>query len=69
MSAFGMFSLTKREQRVVIVILLALIAIALVRRYHDLGTIIPSQTTRLPKVNATPSSLTEDEGSAHENPR
>lgn len=49
--AFGMFVLTKREQRVVIVIMLALIAIALAKHYRDVGTIIPAQPTASPQMS------------------
>ena len=48
--AFGMFVLTKREQRVVIVIMFALVTIALVKHYHDTGTIIPAQSTPPPQM-------------------
>jgi hypothetical protein len=60
-SAFGMFVLTKHEQRVVIVIMLALVAIALVKHYRDVGTIIPAQPTPPPQMSATPASPTDEE--------
>jgi len=59
--AFGMFVLTKREQRVVIVIMFALLIIALVRHYRDAATIIPAQPTPSPQRSATPSSPPDEE--------
>ena len=59
-SAFGMFALTKREQRVVVVIVLALVLFALVKRYRDVGTIVPAPTTPLPETSATPSLTDKD---------
>jgi hypothetical protein len=59
--ACGMFVLTKREQRVVILIMFALLAIALVKHYRDTGTIIPAQPTPTPQVSATPSSPPDEE--------
>jgi|HubBroStandDraft_4_1064222.scaffolds.fasta_scaffold18715_4 hypothetical protein len=56
-SAFGMFVLTKREQRVVVVIVFALIVIALAKHYRDTGTIIPAQPTTSPEVSATPANV------------
>jgi hypothetical protein len=53
-SAFGMFVLTKREQRVVIVIVFALVAIALAKHYRQTGTITPAQSTSSPEVSSTP---------------
>jgi hypothetical protein len=53
-SAFGMFSLTKREQRVVVLIMLALVALALAKHYRDVGTIAPPTTTPSPEMSATP---------------
>ena len=59
--ACGMCVLTKREQRVVILIMFALLAIALVKHYRDTGTIIPAQPTPSPQVSATPSSPPDEE--------
>jgi hypothetical protein len=59
--ACGMFVLTKREQRVVILIMFALLAIALVKHYRDTGTIIPAQPPPSPQVSATPSSPPDEE--------
>ena len=59
-SAFGMFVLTKHEQRVVVVIVLALVAFALVKRYRDVGTIVPAPTTPVPAMSATPPLSDED---------
>lgn len=59
-----MFVLTKREQRVVIVIILALVAITLVLHYRDVGTILPAGSAPLPEINATPSSATAEESAA-----
>ncbi|MEY2526636.1 MAG: hypothetical protein QOE73_1407 [Verrucomicrobiota bacterium] len=59
--AFGMFALTKREQRMVIIIMLALIAIALAKHYRDVGTIMPVQPAPSPRISATPSSFPEEE--------
>ena len=59
--ACGMFVVTKREQRVVILIMFALLAIALVKHYRDTGTIIPAQPTPSPQVSATPSSPPDEE--------
>ena len=59
--ACGMFVLTKREQRVVIVIMFALLTIALVKHYRDTGTIIPAQPTPSPQMSATPSSPPDEE--------
>ena len=56
--AFGMFLLTKREQRVVIVIMFALVAIALARHYRDVGTIAPIPS---PKVSPVPSVSPDEE--------
>jgi hypothetical protein len=53
-SAFGMFSLTKREQRAVVVIVLALVVFALVKHYRDVGMIAPAPTTQSPEMSATP---------------
>jgi hypothetical protein len=53
-SAFGMFVLMKREQRVIIVIVAALIAIALVKHYRDPGIITPAQPVPSPEASATP---------------
>lgn len=51
--AFGMFLLTKREQRVVIVIMFALVAIALARHYRDVGTIAPMPSSKRSPVPAS----------------
>jgi len=59
-----MFVLTKREQRAVIVIVLALVGIALVKHYRDAGTIIPTPPPPAPEVTATPSSAAEEERGA-----
>jgi hypothetical protein len=59
-SAFGMFVLTKHEQRVVVVIVLALVVFALVKRYRDVGTIVPVRTTPVPEMSATPSLSDQD---------
>ncbi len=59
--AFGMFVLTKREQRVVIVIMFALLTIALVKHYRDTGTIIPAQLTPSPQTSPPPSSPPDEE--------
>ena len=59
--SFGMFVLTKREQRVVIVIMFALVTIALVKHYRDTDTIIPAQPTLSPQISATPSSPLDEE--------
>lgn len=67
-SAFGMFLLTKREQRVVVVIMLALVGIALAKHYRDTGTIVPAQPASSPQPSATPSSF-PDEERANPDPR
>ena len=59
--AFGMFALTKREQRVVFMIMLALIAIALAKHYRDVGTIMPGRPAPSPRINATPSAFPDEE--------
>ena len=59
-----MFVLTKREQRAVIVIVLALIGIALARHYRDTGTIIPVTPQPSPQLSATPSSVPDEERTA-----
>jgi hypothetical protein len=56
-SAFGMFVLTKREQRVVVVIVFALIAIALAKHYRETETITPAQPTTSSEVSATPANV------------
>lgn len=60
-SRLGLFALTKREQRVVIGIMLALVAIALAKHYRDAGTIAPAQAAPSPRISATPSSFPEEE--------
>lgn len=64
-----MFSLTKREQRVIIVTTLALVAIALAKHYHDVGTIVPAQAPPAPATSATPSSLPDEERAIPDNGR
>jgi hypothetical protein len=59
-SAFGMFVLTKHEQRVIVVIVLALVAFALVKRSRDVGTIVPATTAPAPEMSATPPLSDED---------
>lgn len=54
-SAFGMFTLTKREQRAVAAIVLVLVVFALAKRYRDVGTIVPARTPPAPEMSATPS--------------
>ena len=61
MKVFGMFVLEKREQRVVVVFTLALVAIVLAKHYCDTGTIVPAQPMPSPKMSATPSPLSEEE--------
>ena len=61
MKGFGMFVLKKREQRVIVVFMLALVAIVLAKHYRDTGTIIPAQPMPSPKISATPSPLSEEE--------
>ena len=61
MKVFGMFVLEKREQRVVVVFTLALVAIVLAKHYRDTGTIFPAQSMPSPKMSATPSPLSEEE--------
>lgn len=51
--AFGMFALTRSEQRAVILIVLALIAVALAKHYRDAGTIAPQQ-----RINPEPQTAT-----------
>jgi hypothetical protein len=51
--AFGMFLLTKREQRVVIAIMFALVAIALAKHYHDVGTIAPMPSSKMSPVSTS----------------
>lgn len=63
-----MFALTKREQRVVVVIVFALVAITLAIHYRDVGTIMPTGRAPLPELNATPSS-TEEESAARDEGR
>jgi len=55
-----MFVLTKREQRVVVVIVFTLVAITLAIHYRDVGTIVPAGRAPLPELNGTPSSSTEE---------
>jgi hypothetical protein len=52
-----MFVLTKREQRVVVAIMFALIVIALAKHYRETGTITPAQPTTSPEVSATPANV------------
>jgi hypothetical protein len=52
-----MFVLTKREQRVVVVIVFALIAIALAKHYRETGTITPAQPASSPEVSSTPTKI------------
>lgn len=59
--AFGIFVLTKREQRVVVVIMLGLIGIALAKHYRDTGTIIPAQPSPSPQMGITPSPPPDEE--------
>ena len=59
-SAFGMFALTRREQRVVVAIVLALVVFALMKRYRDVGTIVPAPATPLPETSATPALTDKD---------
>jgi hypothetical protein len=59
--AFGMFVLTKWEQRVVVVIMLALVGIALAKHYRDTSTITPTQPSPSPQMSATPSLLPDEE--------
>jgi hypothetical protein len=54
--AFDMFALTKNEQRMVIVVMLVLGAIALAKHYRDVGTIVPAQ-----QIGATPPPSPEEE--------
>jgi hypothetical protein len=56
-SAFGTFVLTKREQRVVVVIVFALITIALAKHYRETGTITPAQPAPSSEANATPTKI------------
>jgi hypothetical protein len=56
-----MFVLTKREQRVVIVIMLGLVAIALAKHYRDIGTNIPAQPTPSPPMSPIPTSSPDEE--------
>ena len=60
-SAFGMFVLTKSEQRVVIVIMFALVAIALARHYRDVGTILPWQPKPSPQMSPIPTLAPDEE--------
>ena len=41
--AFGMFALTRAEQRVVIAIVFTLVIIVLAKHYRDVGTIVPAR--------------------------
>ncbi len=50
-----MFSLSKREQRVVVLIVLALVAFALVKRYRETGTISFAPAKPAPEMSPTPS--------------
>lgn len=59
--SFGMFVLTKREQRVVMVVMVVLVGIALAKHYRDTGTIIPAQRSPAPQRSATPSSPPDEE--------
>jgi hypothetical protein len=67
--AFGMFVLTKREQRVVVVIVLALVGIALARHYRDVGTIMTAPPSPSPQTSATPSSFPDEERANPEDAR
>jgi hypothetical protein len=61
MRVFDMFVLTKREQRVVVVFMLALVAIVLAKHYRDTGSIVPARPMPSPQISATPSPLSEEE--------
>jgi hypothetical protein len=58
--AFDMFALTKSEQRLVIVVMLVLGAIALAKHYRDVGTIVPAQPPSSPQIGARPSPFPEE---------
>jgi hypothetical protein len=52
-----MFGLTKGEQRVVVVIVFALIALALTKHYRETGTITPAQPAPSPEASTTPAKI------------
>jgi len=58
---FGMFALTKAEQRTVVLILFALMLLTLAKHYREVGTIFPARPTPPPQISATPASLPEEE--------
>ena len=57
MKSFGIFVLTKAEQRVVVVIVLTLLATAIVRRYRiEPSQVVPAISTTVPNQTASPPS-------------
>lgn len=57
----GLFSLTTREQRAVILILMTLLAVAILKRYQDRGMHAVPVPTALPGMSAIPSTAPLDE--------
>jgi hypothetical protein len=58
----GIFVLTKREQRAVILIVMALLAATIVKHYRNQESQVPSARSTSADTNATPTAtLTEDE--------
>ena len=57
---FGMFALTKAEQRTVVLIVFALLLLTLAKHYRETGTVFPAHPAPSPQTSATPS-LPEEE--------
>lgn len=53
-SAFEIFVLTKREQRAIILIMMALVAAAIANRYHDQKSEVVSTRSTVADPSATP---------------
>jgi hypothetical protein len=62
MKAFGLFALTKREQRLIIIIVLALIGFVLVRHYREVATIFPPKPTASPTAPTASPSIDDESG-------
>ena len=58
----GIFELTKREQRVVILTMIALLVCAVAKRYHDVKeAVIPAKLAPADSTSKPPESSAEDE--------
>jgi hypothetical protein len=58
---FGMFALTKAEQRTIVLIIIVLMLLTWAKQYREVRTIRPAGPVLAPQISGTPAPLPEEE--------